>query len=109
MKMQTADILYQVAYDKFGSVIAKVGVGTHVEPEQWGVGNVLKPGLENFCDYYLPTNSGGPIKEVAVNVEITGRTRIRRCGGWYVRVKVTFVGDCEPDVVTGGWVPAVWN
>ena len=92
-----------------GQVIARVDVGTHVEPEHWGIGNLLKPGLAGFCDYYLPTNSGGPVKEVAVNVTITGRTRIRRCGGYYVRVKVTFKGDGEPDTHTGGWVPAVWG
>lgn len=99
----------QEVCDKYGSVIAQVGVGTYVEPEQWGIGNKLNAGLEGFCDYYLPTNSGGPIKEVAVNVEITGRTRIRRSGGYYVRVKITFLGDGEPDVITGGWTPAIWN
>ena len=99
----------QEVHDKYGSVIARVGVGTYVEPELWGIGNKLEPGLAGFCDYYLPTNSGGPIKEIAVNIEITGRTRIRRSGGWYVRAKVTFVGDGEPSTHTGGWVPAVWG
>lgn len=94
--------------DNYGSVIARVDVGTYVEPDNWGIGEVLKPGLAGFCDYYLPTHSGGPVKELGVNVEITGRTRQRRCGGWYVRCRITFVGDCEPDTVVKGWVPAVW-
>ena len=95
--------------DKYGSVIARVDVGTYVEPEQWGIGNLLNPGLDGFCSYYLPTNSEGPVKEVAVNVTITGRTRIRRQGGYWVRVKIEFVGDGEPSTFTGGWVHAVWN
>ena len=93
--------------DNYGNVIARVDVGTYVEPDGWGIGNKLNPGLEGFCPYYLPTNSGGPIKELAVRVEITGRSRQRRHGGYYVRVKVIFVGDCEPDTVVKGWVPAV--
>ena len=93
-----------------GQVIARVDVGTYVEPEDWGIGNLLKSGLAGFCDYYLGTNSGGPIKEVAVNVTITGRKRIRRQGGYsYVRVRIEFVGDGEPSTFTGGWVPAVWG
>ena len=99
----------QEGYSGDGHVIARVDVGTHVEPEHWGIGNLLKPGLAGFCDYYLPTNSGGPVKEVAVNVTITGRTRIRRQGGYWVRVKIEFVGDGEPSTFTGGWVHAVWN
>ena len=99
----------QTVHDKFGATIATVDVGTYLEPEQWGIGNPLKKGLDGFCDYYLPTNSGGPVKEVAVNVIITGRTRIRRSGGYYVRVRIEFVGDGEPSTFTGGWIPAVWG
>ena len=99
----------QEGYSGDGQVIARVDVGTYVEPEKWGIGNLLKPGLAGFCDYYLPTNSGGLIKELAVNVTITGRKRVHRQGSYWGRVKVTFVGDGEPDVTTGGWVHAVWN
>ena len=99
----------QEGYDKYGCVITRVDVGTYVEPEGWGIGNLLKKGLDGFCQYYLPVNSGGPIKELAVNIEITGRTRQRRCGSYYVRVKITFVGDGEPDTITHGWVHSVWN
>ena len=95
--------------DKLGSTVAVVDVGTYVEPDGWRIGNQLLPGLPGFCDYYLPTNSGGPIKELAVDIAITGRTRQRRCGSYYVRCRITFVGDCEPNTVVYGWVPAVWG
>ena len=94
---------------EYGGVIARVDVGPYITPDNWGIGNCLTKGLEGFCDYYLPVNSGGPIKEVAVNIEITGRTRQRRNGDYYVRVKITFVGDGEPDTITHGWVRSVWN
>jgi hypothetical protein len=92
-----------------GQVIARVDVGTYVQPDGWAIGSCLKPGLEGFCDYYLPVNSGGPIKEVAVNVEITGFTRQWRQGDYYVRVRIIFVGDGEPNTYTPGWVPAFWG
>ena len=93
--------------NNYGMVIARVDVGSYIQPENWSIGGILRPGLDGFCQYYLPTNSGGPIKEVAVNVEITGRTWRRRNGGLYVRVKITFVGDCEDDVIAYGWTPTV--
>lgn len=91
--------------NEYGQVIARLGIGTYVKPDGWHIGNVLKKGLDGFCDYYLLTNNN-VIKELAVNVEITGRTRRRISGDYYVRVKITFVGDCEPDTVSGGWIPA---
>jgi hypothetical protein len=83
-------------------------VGSYIEPDHWRIGNLLRPGLEGFCQYYLPTACGGPVKEVAVNVEITGRKPRRRAGDFYLRVKITFVGDGEPDTTTGGWTPCDW-
>ena len=82
-----------------------IQVGTYVEPDGWGIGAVLEKGLEGFCPFYLPTHSNGPIKHLAVTVEVTGRVPRRRCGGYYARVRIVFVGDGEPDVVHGGWVP----
>lgn len=83
----------------------EVKVGTYLEPENWGIGDCLRPGLDGFCQFYLPTHSGGPIKELAVNVEITGHKPRWRQGAWYMRVKIIFVGDGEPDTITRGWVP----
>ena len=96
----------QIGCNKNGHPIAQVGVDSYIEPESWRLGGVLKPGLHGFCDYYLTTNSA-VVKEVAVNVEITGRTIIRRQGDWYVRLRITFVGDGQPNTHTGGWVRAL--
>ena len=41
----------------------------------------------------------------AVNVEVTGRTILK---GRQVRVKITFVGDGEPDTVHGGLMTVPW-
>jgi hypothetical protein len=87
----------------------EIKVGTYLEPDSWGIGELLRPGLQNFCSFYLPTHSGGPIKEVAVDVEVTGRKPRWRQGDWYMRVKITFVGDGEPDTIVGGWVPCNWQ
>lgn len=80
-------------------------VGHFVYPDGWnGISGVLKPGLEGFCPFYITTNSNGPIKELACRIEITGRTWQRRGGISVVRCKITFVGDCEPDVICGGYI-----
>ena len=47
--------------------------------------------------------------EIACNVEITGRTIQRRYGSSSVRVRVTFVGDGEPDEVAYGWLTGFGN
>lgn len=40
----------------------------------------------------------------ACRVEITGRTVQLRVGGCWVRVKVVFVGDGDPDTEARGWM-----
>jgi len=40
----------------------------------------------------------------AINVEVTGRTFQYRNGSRMVRVRIEFVGDCEPSTFTGGWM-----
>ncbi len=82
----------------------EIKVGTYVRPDNWMCGDLLEEGLSGFCDFYLPTHSGGPIKHVAVNVKVTGRKPIRREGTWSRRVEITFAGDGEPNVRSGGWI-----
>ena len=41
---------------------------------------------------------------IAVNVEVTGRTIRYYSGEAWVRVKLTWVGDGEPDTTTGGFM-----
>ncbi len=84
----------------------KIQIGTYVTPEGWrGLGERLEEGLAGFCDFYLPTGYQKPLQtHIAVNVKITGRRPIWRQGAFWLRVKITFVGDGEPDTYTGGWV-----
>ncbi len=55
------------------------------------------------CDFRFPIFAG-PIKNVAVNVEVVGRTLQRRSGADWVRVKIEWVGDCEPSTFSKGWM-----
>jgi hypothetical protein len=78
-------------------------VDRYVKPDGWTFGSRLADG-GSFSPFRLPTNSGGPIKSLAVNVETTGRTLQRVQGERMVRVRITFIGDGEPDTVSGGWM-----
>jgi hypothetical protein len=40
----------------------------------------------------------------AVRIEVTGRTLQWKHDRRVVRCRVVFLGDCEPDVETGGWL-----
>jgi len=83
---------------------AKVGldVGDYIKPDEWRLGSCLQKG-DSFSPFRLPVNSNGPIKDLAVRIEITGRTLQWKHGENHVRVKIIFVGDCEPDTESGGW------
>lgn len=82
----------------------EVAVGSHVKPDGWQIGGSLQASDWSEADFYLPTNSGGPIKALAVNVTITGYTLKRMMDSQYVRVKIEFVGDGEPSTFSGGWL-----
>jgi hypothetical protein len=41
---------------------------------------------------------------IAMNVEITGRTFVYRSGSYLVKLRITWVGDGEPDTFTDGWL-----
>ena len=84
----------------------EIKVGSQVRPDGWSSYGKLNPGLDGFCSYYLTTNSDGPIKELAVRVEVTGRTTRRDRGLWAYRARIIFVGDGSPDQTVGGWTPA---
>ena len=79
-------------------------VGHWIKPDGWDWGSVLRPGLKGFCEYYLPVQSKGPIKEVAVNVKVTGRTNVIRGGLVVRRCLITFAGDHELSIAVGGWL-----
>lgn len=88
-------------------------IGSYIEPDRWSYGNKLVASDWDEAQFrlltqyraggaYTPTPSG--YVEVAVNVEVTGRTLQRRKFGLWVRVRITFVGDCEPDETVSGWM-----
>lgn len=79
-------------------------VGAYVVPEQWRFGNLLQASDWRRAQFRLPTNSGGPISSLAVNISITGRTIQRRQGDNYIRVNIEFVGDGEPSTFASGWM-----
>lgn len=84
----------------------EIKVGTYIEVEGWGrCGELLKAGLAGFCDFYLPTGHNFGVQMLAANIKVTGRKAMRRNGGYFARVEITFVGDGEPNTVTYGWTP----
>ena len=92
----------------FGNELA-AKVDAVVSPDGWNgwTGRLVASDWDRAA-FYLTTNSGGPIKMVAVNVKLTGRTLQSRGGQYWVRAAIEFVGDGEPSTFTGGWVLAGW-
>lgn len=79
-------------------------VRSFVKPDTWNHGEFLTDGSDwDKCQFRLPTKA----YELAVNVEVTGRTLQCPFGRWgadYVRVKITFVADKAVDWYTGEMV-----
>lgn len=87
-------------------------VGDYVVLGDKLVGECLLPGDETVdsgyrgCQFRWPVNLH-PIDTVAIDVKITGRTlqyRPHQGTTLWVKVRVTFVGDCEPDTHVDGWL-----
>lgn len=81
-------------------------VGSYIKPKLWPLGSCLIEG-DSFSPFRLPVNSDGPIRDLAVRIEVTGRKLGRAAGvgqGLTVAVKIIFVGDGEPDTVTSGYM-----
>ncbi len=77
--------------------------GDFLKLDGWACGAELIDSWDTFTDLRLPTFSMGPIKSLAVKVKVTGRkSHWTYFGNSWVRVKVTFPGDGEPDTVAGG-------
>jgi hypothetical protein len=79
-------------------------VGTFVLPGSWSFGEKLTASDWDKAKFRLGRRDG--VQSVAVNVVLTGGTLQRRSGNLWIRAKITFVGDGEPDQVVGGWVLA---
>ena len=80
-----------------------------IQPDNWNIGTKLleSDGYSDSgfpgCQYRMPTNNGD--YQLAVNVSISGRkSHPIDYGRYKTRVKIEFVGDCEPSTFTRGWV-----
>ena len=67
--------------------------------------DVTCPGWDG-CDFRYPNPVLGWEKKhaIACNVHVTGRKIRRRNGSQWVRVRIEWVGDCEPSTFSGGWL-----
>jgi hypothetical protein len=103
----------------------KIVAGTVVCPDGWQlkhlrgakptVSNVIEGGALVDCtdwhmaDFRLPTGHAEPlITTIAVNVQVTGRVRhygrYEELGSFWMRGKVTWVHDGEPNETSGCWL-----
>lgn len=82
-------------------------VGRWVKPDGWRYGSPIIDG-DDFSTFRIPTHCGGPIKDLAVEIQVTGRTIQRKWEMRLVRVKITFPGDGEPDQITYGYMEIPW-
>jgi hypothetical protein len=91
---------------KVGSYLIPDGPRHHA----YAIGELLLPGEDYVdsgfagCQFRYPNPVFGASRAIAINLEITGRTIQYRDGGRYVRVKIEWVGDCEPSTFTRGWL-----
>lgn len=85
-------------------------IGSYILVDDETIGHNLHKGSDYSdsgfpgCQFYLPRNTLP--NGLACNVEITGRTLQRKNGAYYIKVKITWVGDCEPNTETSGWMLA---
>ena len=59
---------------------------------------------DTFSTYRMAVYNVAPITSVAIEIEITGRVEQYRDGCGYIKVRITFVGDGEPNTYAKGWV-----
>ena len=59
---------------------------------------------DSFSTYRMGLDGRGPIKSLAIDVATTGKVLRWIDGASYLRARITFVGDNEPDTIARGWV-----
>ena len=91
----------------YGSLVTlQTVVGAYIRKDDGGDGRLLPCDDWDKAEFRWPN----PIPEwrekhaTAVNVEITGTTVRRKWYGGWVRVKMTWVKEDEPDTSSGGWM-----
>lgn len=55
------------------------------------------------CEFRFPRYCT-VVPSVAINIRITGRKIIWRQGENMIRIRIEWVGDCEPSTFSGGWL-----
>ena len=82
----------------------KPTIGSYVVPDGWnGWGDCLIPCDDwDKAEFRFPARTAG--YDLAVNVEVTGKKERYVLGMWAVRVRITYVGDGEPDQHDGGFM-----
>ena len=89
---------------KIWGVPVDARVGMLVFSDQWsGWSGRLLPG-DTFSPLRMTLGRLGERETRAVRIEVTGRTLQWKHDRRVVRCRVVFLGDCEPDVETGGWL-----
>ena len=87
-------------------------IGSYVQLDNDRLGEKLLPG-DDYCDsgfpgcdfrYPNPVREWATSRAIACNVHVTGRTYQYKSGYRVVRVRVEWVGDCEPPTFTSGWL-----
>ena len=81
-----------------------VGAGSVIEPDGWQISQRLEESSWDAAEFRIPTGHAFGVTSLAVNVTVTGRTWVSRCGDLWTRVKIEFVGDGEPSVMHKGWM-----
>lgn len=79
-------------------------VGNFLEPDGWSFGELLSESDWDAADFRVCGNGHDP-SGYAIKLEITGRDLRYRHGSLnWVRVRIVWVGDGEPDTFSGGWL-----
>ena len=78
-------------------------IGSWVKPDGWSYGAYTIPCKWDGAQFRIPGNYG----DYSLDVKITGRCTRQAPGlfkGEFVRVKITWVHDGEPNVPDRGWM-----
>lgn len=77
-------------------------IGSVISVDGWNHAEALTGCDWDAAAFRLPSRASG--SGLAVNVEVTGRKLVRRNFAEWVRVRVTFVGDCQENTTAGGFL-----
>lgn len=81
----------------------KVEPGKVIHPDGWAWGTILLPSEWEKAKYRIHSVNY-PDRVMAINVNITGRTLVRKAGDLWVRIKIEWVGDGEESTFSGGFM-----